>query len=70
MYRNRNREWVDESVIREHMAYKSVFGLLENSSSEESAEIYRRIRAGSDIFTLHKYVQEALLVMKVQEGSP
>ncbi len=70
MYRNRDREWVDVSVIREHLAYKAVFDLLSNSSSEESAEIYRRIRAGSDIFAMYKYLEKDVLVTKVQNRPP
>ena len=70
MYRNTAKEWVDESVIHEHMAYKAVFDLLKNSSSKDPEKIYRRIRGGSDIFTLYKYVKEAILMLKVQKTSP
>lgn len=50
------------------MAYKAIFDLLQNSLSEESAEIHRRIRADNDIFALYKYVEEAALVMKVRSS--
>ena len=55
---------MDENFIREYMVFKIVFDLLKKLSCKGSEEFYRRIRAGSDIFALYKYVKEATFILK------